>query len=455
MNIINDTELFNIGITGLEGVFTDLSGTVIFSKEGKQWIEDFRNNLNYKNKQFYLTSKDVLTAKSNKNYRKRILSEKQLKVAIILPEKFLEKSQKKVSLFVSSDDIKAQNEKILLINSGEFVNTLRGKVVGPDFKSLYRLASICNDWIDESCYYENIIPYWGSVSRDSIEKNNYLLSLMEYFDTPHCESLGYDYWFEIQISMGSGYLDWLLLGQDHAARLNYKCHKCGYEHALKGCDCGIKYIENKKQFGEAICDACEHSENNNGIYNLNCEYCGGQISGRFLDIKANLKSLYKYDTVRFCNNCREAFFGRFSSSNKALEYLITKILNHKDSSEKISFATGYDVDRVRVLSEINYKKFKKEINPKNYSIGGKYHIDHIVPVSIGAFYNIPVELIAAPENLRVLDATINMKKGDFFDPKQMVDIPDDITRTLDGFIMPHENRARYAENFDDTQRHHD
>ena len=62
MNIINDTELFNIGITGLEGVFTDLSGTVIFSKEGKQWIEDFRNNLNYKNKQFYLTSKDVLTA---------------------------------------------------------------------------------------------------------------------------------------------------------------------------------------------------------------------------------------------------------------------------------------------------------------------------------------------------------------------------------------------------------
>ncbi len=327
---------------------------------------------------------------------------------------------------------------------------MRGKVVEPDFKSLYRLASICNDWIDESCYYENIIPYWGSVSRDSIEDNNYSLSLMEYFDTPYRESLGYGYRVEVQISMGSGYLDWLLLGEEPAAYLSYKCHKCGYKHVLKGCDCGIKYIEIKKLFGEAICDVCEKSESNNGFYNLNCGYCGEYISGRFLDIKANLNSLYRYDTVRLCNNCREAFFGRFSSSNKALEYLIGKLLSHKESLEKINCTTGYDVGQARVLSGINYKKYKKEINPENHPIGRKYHIDHIVPVSIGAFYNIPIELIAAPENLRVLDATINMKKGDFFDPRHMVDIPESITKTLDGFIMPHENLGQYAENFDDS-----
>lgn len=74
-------------------------------------------------------------------------------------------------------------------------------------------------------------------------------------------------------------------------------------------------------------------------------------------------------------------------------------------------------NRVSVRTRINYKLHESTINPLNYKIGkcgikDAYQIDHIITVRQGFEQQIPVEIIASPENLRVIPWLENVKKYD-------------------------------------------
>jgi len=74
-------------------------------------------------------------------------------------------------------------------------------------------------------------------------------------------------------------------------------------------------------------------------------------------------------------------------------------------------------NRIAVRTGKTYREFKHEINPMNHPLGkcgvdGAYQIDHIVPVREGFEKRIPVETIAAKENLQVIPWLDNIRKYD-------------------------------------------
>jgi len=67
--------------------------------------------------------------------------------------------------------------------------------------------------------------------------------------------------------------------------------------------------------------------------------------------------------------------------------------------------------KVRELSNINYIKYYHDINSTGLPRGNEYHLDHITSIMSGFIQNIPPEDIAAPQNLRVIPAVDNQRKG--------------------------------------------
>jgi len=66
----------------------------------------------------------------------------------------------------------------------------------------------------------------------------------------------------------------------------------------------------------------------------------------------------------------------------------------------------------RRMSERTYHAHKHEINPLNLKRGYRtYHLDHKMPIIEGFLQGIPVEVIAAKENLQILKAFDNLSKG--------------------------------------------
>ena len=67
---------------------------------------------------------------------------------------------------------------------------------------------------------------------------------------------------------------------------------------------------------------------------------------------------------------------------------------------------------VRALSEKKYTMHKDIINPDNLRRGRyNYHLDHITPIKHGFENGIPVEDIAAEDNLQILHWRDNLSKG--------------------------------------------
>jgi hypothetical protein len=71
--------------------------------------------------------------------------------------------------------------------------------------------------------------------------------------------------------------------------------------------------------------------------------------------------------------------------------------------------------KVNLLTEKNYVKFKNVVNPENKprtlcGVDGGYQLDHIYPVYEGFVNNIPPEEIAKVENLRVIPWKENLIK---------------------------------------------
>ncbi len=68
------------------------------------------------------------------------------------------------------------------------------------------------------------------------------------------------------------------------------------------------------------------------------------------------------------------------------------------------------------LTSGNYRKYKNIINPLNLNrIRGEYHLDHIYPIMEGFRNNIPVNIIANPNNLQMLSEHDNILKRDKVD----------------------------------------
>lgn len=66
----------------------------------------------------------------------------------------------------------------------------------------------------------------------------------------------------------------------------------------------------------------------------------------------------------------------------------------------------------RRMTERTYKANEQEINPLNLKRGVRtWHLDHKIPIIEGFLQGIPVEVIAAKENLQILPAFTNMSKG--------------------------------------------
>lgn len=74
-------------------------------------------------------------------------------------------------------------------------------------------------------------------------------------------------------------------------------------------------------------------------------------------------------------------------------------------------------NRVAVRTKKNYQLNESIINPNNLKLGkcgveGAHQIDHIITVRLGFEQGIPVEVIAATENLRVIPWLENVQKYD-------------------------------------------
>ena len=66
---------------------------------------------------------------------------------------------------------------------------------------------------------------------------------------------------------------------------------------------------------------------------------------------------------------------------------------------------------VRRLSNENYIKYYHDINPDNLPRNNRYNLDHIISIASGFLQGISPEVIASPENLRVIPAVDNQRKG--------------------------------------------
>ena len=125
----------------------------------------------------------------------------------------------------------------------------------------------------------------------------------------------------------------------------------------------------------------------------------------------------------------------FSNIRKQLNLRPDKVpCSHCGSKERIKPAMdayiekyGRDFDvtlweeykvAARRMTERTYKEHKHEINPLNLKRGYRtYHLDHKMPIIEGFLQGIPVEVIAAKENLQILPALTNMSKGRKHEPQ--------------------------------------
>jgi len=133
---------------------------------------------------------------------------------------------------------------------------------------------------------------------------------------------------------------------------------------------------------------------------LSTEYIGAMKKLKF---KCDKGHIYKTTWASFHhgNRCPECYY---------------ESLRKNYTPEQLTRMYGYK-RAVMQLSNKNYRKYKKIINPNNKKRGRyKYHLDHIFPVIEGFRKNIPVKYLANPYNLQMLSERKNLIKHD--DPWQ-------------------------------------
>ena len=138
---------------------------------------------------------------------------------------------------------------------------------------------------------------------------------------------------------------------------------------------------------------------NHRIYSFIHNECGTRQSMIFINVKKQLK--LRPGSIP-CSKC-----GGKERMRPALAAFIEKYGRDFD----VGLWEEYKV-AARRMSERTYKANEQEINPLNLKRGVRtYHLDHIISIIEGFLQGIPVEVIAAKENLQILKAFENLSKG--------------------------------------------
>ncbi len=178
-----------------------------------------------------------------------------------------------------------------------------------------------------------------------------------------------------------------------------------------------------------------------------CRKCSGNYNWTTQDFidKANKRynNIYDYTKVDYVNSNTQVTIicpthGEFEQAPVA--HLHGRGCKHCNKEKALStrIAKGHAIDpstkepfrlykdKVRKLSNENYRKYYHDINPNNLRRGNHWHLDHIVSIATGFINSIPAETIAAPSNLRIISAKENMSKNVFhanvtseFDPNNV------------------------------------
>jgi protein-arginine kinase activator protein McsA len=140
--------------------------------------------------------------------------------------------------------------------------------------------------------------------------------------------------------------------------------------------------------------------------------------GTFYDIS---KAVYKNKKTpvkvicpfhgEFWKSPRELWLGRGCRQCGYKKALQKRIENGHASDPKRKDEFIRYRDKVRELSEINFRKYYYDINPLNLPRGPFYHLDHIISILDGFLMHKTEEEISHPSNLRIIDARSNRQKG--------------------------------------------
>jgi hypothetical protein len=142
----------------------------------------------------------------------------------------------------------------------------------------------------------------------------------------------------------------------------------------------------------------EYNHHGKPIWTFTHEFCGTQQSWVYGNILKQRKM--NPDSIP-CSNC-----GGKARMKKALDAYLEKF-GYKDL-----LAYARYQKRVRALSDKVYQEHKHEINPHNLDRGMyTYHLDHKVTIIEGFMRKLEPEFIARKENLQMLSATENLRKG--------------------------------------------
>lgn len=116
--------------------------------------------------------------------------------------------------------------------------------------------------------------------------------------------------------------------------------------------------------------------------------------------KMNIICNKEHNLTTTWNNWNKGKRCRLCYENNKLENSI----KNKDGWEKYYFLVWY-------YSEKNYLEHKNQINPNNYRRGKNFHLDHKFSICEGFKNNVPPILIGGVNNLEVIPAKENLKKG--------------------------------------------
>lgn len=219
------------------------------------------------------------------------------------------------------------------------------------------------------CYYELSSKNKSSDSTTFISKANQIHHQM--YDYSKIEYLGSDKKIEIICKLHGSFFQ---RPADHLK--GHGCNKCngGTKFSQKECIEKIKQV-----FGDLLIYNQFEYKNSSSKIQVICP-----THGPFVTTPSYLWNGYG------CSHCS------YDQKKKSIEY--------KESFEKYR-------DSIRKISNENFVKFYYKINPTNLKRGNDYHLDHIISIYEGFINNIPIEYIASPNNLRIISAIENRKKG--------------------------------------------
>jgi predicted nucleic acid-binding Zn-ribbon protein len=202
-------------------------------------------------------------------------------------------------------------------------------------------------------------------------------------------------------------------------------------HTLKCVECGNKFeatpkakIRSYKKSGLSGCPECTHKKRYSGVDSKNEERItelGYKLVGKYTGLKSKVEVInlncecgrswettpeHIFSGRSFCRPCNDdKKRQRFDTQNK---------IRHAESLKNLDDLSIYR-KTVRILSEQTYKAYSNIINPDGFPRGRSgnmdaYHLDHIYSIQYCFYHDVPPEICAHHENLRIIKWEENAKK---------------------------------------------